>query len=233
GQPSRNRAALPAKSHPQQGQSIGVVEATQGQHWYDLTLIGQEAHAGPTPMSSRRDALMGMSRIALAADEISREEPPGCATVGRVEVFPNSPNTIPGRVMFSCDLRHPDRQKLTRMDQHFRDRAAEISGDMNLTLELSQRVYIPPMPFNVPLADAVADAAQQVGEPWRRMYTGAGHDACNVARHLPTAMVFIPCRDGISHNEAEHAEPEHVAAGVQVLATTLLAAANGEINFAS
>ncbi|MEL7543994.1 MAG: Zn-dependent hydrolase [Pseudomonadota bacterium] len=213
----------------QAGESIGVVDATQGQHWYDLTLLGQEAHAGPTPMTARRDALMGMSEIARAVDDLARSEPPGCGTIGRVDVFPNSPNTIPGRVSFSCDLRHPDAKKLSGMDRRFRDHAEQIAADRDLTLDLAERVYIPPMPFNAPLADAVEAAAIKLGKPWRRMYTGAGHDACNVARHLPTAMIFIPCRDGISHNEAEHAEPEHVAAGVQVLATTILAAANGEI----
>lgn len=215
----------------QAGECVGVVDATQGQHWYDLTLTGQEAHAGPTPMASRRDALLGMSRIALTVDRIAREHPPGCGTVGRVDVFPNSPNTIPGRVQFSSDLRHPDAQVLSEMDAVFRADAKAIADEMGLKLELSPRTYIPPMPFNQPLADAIQRAAEATGKPWRRMYTGAGHDACNIARFLPTAMIFIPCRDGISHNEAEHAEPEHVEIGAQVLASTLLSAANEEINF--
>lgn len=215
----------------QAGEFVGVVDATQGQHWYDLTLTGQEAHAGPTPMGTRRDALMGMSRIALMVDQIARDNPPGCGTIGRVDVFPNSPNTIPGRVVFSSDLRHPTDSVLSHMDVQFREQARTIADELGLELDLKARTYIPPMPFNQPLADAVQAAAVATGKPWRRMYTGAGHDACNVARFLPTAMIFIPCRDGISHNEAEHAEPEHVTAGAQVLATALLAAANGEIDF--
>ncbi len=215
----------------QAGEYVGIVDATQGQHWYDLTLTGQEAHAGPTPMAARRDALMGMSRIALEVDQIARDHPPGCGTVGRVDVFPNSPNTIPGRVVFSSDLRHPNDAVLSEMDVMFRERASTIAEEMGLNLDLKARTYIPPMPFSQPLADAVQAAAVASGKPWRRMYTGAGHDACNIARFLPTAMIFIPCREGISHNEAEHAEPEHVATGAQVLATTLLAAANGKIDF--
>ncbi len=213
------------------GEMVGVVDATQGQLWYDLALTGREAHAGPTPMAVRRDALMGMSRIALEIDRIARANEPGCGTVGRVDVFPNSPNTIPGRVAFSGDLRHPEDAVLRAMDQEFRVSARRIAEEMGLTLELSERADIPSMPFNQPLADAVQKAAIATGKPWRRMYTGAGHDACNVARFLPTAMIFIPCRDGISHNEAEHAQPEQVAVGAQVLAETLLAAANGEIDF--
>lgn len=213
------------------GESVGVVDATQGQRWYDLELVGREAHAGPTPMAARRDAIMGMSRIALEIDRIARANAPGCGTVGQVDVFPNSRNTIPGKVNFSGDLRHPGDAVLTEMDQEFRQIAKQIADELRLELSLSERTYIPPMPFSQPLADAVERAARGTGKPWRRMYTGAGHDACNVARFLPTAMIFIPCRDGISHNEAEWAEPEHCAVGADVLANTLLSAANGEIDF--
>ena len=213
----------------QAGDVVGVVDATQGQRWYDVVLTGREAHAGPTPMPARRDALMGMSAIALEIQRIACENPPGCGTVGRVAVLPNSPNTIPGLVEFSADLRHPEDAALSAMDAQFRSAAARLAEAAGLELSLDERVYIPPMPFDPALAQAVADAAAATGRPWRRMYTGAGHDACNIARFLPSAMIFIPCRDGISHNEAEDVEPEHVAVGAQVLTDVLLRAASGQI----
>ena len=204
------------------GDWLGVVEATQGQRWYDLVLEGREAHAGPTPMAARRDALMGMARIALEVERIARDIPQGCGTVGRAEVFPNSPNTIPGRVAFSADLRHPQAGVLAEMDARFRRTAAAIAAERGLTLDIAERADIPPLDFAAPVVAALERAARASGHPWRRMFTGAGHDACNVARVLPTAMLFVPCRDGISHNEAEDAEPEHLAAGAQVLADAVL-----------
>ena len=236
----RDRVACYLEAHIEQGpvleqagEWIGVVDATQGQRWYDLVLTGREAHAGPTPMPARKDALMGMSRIALEVDRIARERPPACGTVGRVNVFPNSPNTIPGRVAFSADLRHPEGEVLDAMDREFRAAAAAVAEERSVELEIAERAHILPLPFNQPLADAMAEFARASGHPWRRMYTGAGHDACNVARFLPTVMLFTPCRDGISHNEAEDAEPEHLAAGTQVLAETVRAAADGEVDFGS
>ena len=213
------------------GDWLGVVDSTQGQRWYDLVLTGREAHAGPTPMALRRDALMGMSRIALEIDRIARDNPPGCGTVGRVNVHPNSPNTIPGKVAFSADLRHPDGAVLDRMDTEFRERAARLAADSGLMLELSERAHILPLAFDGGLAAALEAGARSSGHPWRRMYTGAGHDACNIARFVPTAMLFVPCKDGISHNEAEDAKPEHLSAGTQVLAEVVISAASGRVPF--
>lgn len=212
------------------GEWLGVVDATQGQYWYDVELTGTEAHAGPTPMALRKDAMMGMSRIALEVDRIARAHD-GCGTVGYAAVFPNSRNTIPGRVAFTADLRHPSQETLSAMDAEFRQCATDITQDMGLALSLEEFTYIKPLEFNGPLADAIENAAVATGKPYRRMFTGAGHDACNVAQHLPTAMIFIPCRDGISHNEAEWAESEHCKAGADVLLNTLIAAANGEVDF--
>lgn len=213
------------------GEAVGVVDSTQGFGWYDITLTGREAHAGPTPMSSRRDALMGMSHIALEVKRIAEENAPGMGTVGKVAVFPNSPNVIPGRVEFSADLRHPNGETLKAMDAEFRKVAAQIAKEMELEIDLELTVLRPGVMFNQVLADRVEEAAKATGKSYRRMYTGAGHDACNIARFLPTTMVFIPCRDGISHNEAEWAESEHCAIAAQVLTETLVAAANGEIDF--
>jgi len=211
------------------GDWLGVVEATQGQRWYDLTLVGQEAHAGPTPMKARRDALMTMARIALEVERIAIDNAPGCGTVGRVAIYPNSPNTVPGQAMFSADLRHPQGEVLDQMDQEFRDAAHAIATNAGLSLDLSERAWIPPLTFSGPIVAALESAARMSGLPWQRMYTGAGHDACNIARVLPTAMLFVPCRDGISHNEAEYAAPEHLGAGAQVLADAVLALAEAPV----
>ncbi|MBT4888371.1 MAG: Zn-dependent hydrolase [Rhodospirillales bacterium] len=213
------------------GEIIGVVDATQGQHWYDLELTGVEAHAGPTPMPVRKDAMMGMSRIALEVKRIAEDNMPACGTCGFAEVFPNSRNTIPGRVKFSADLRHPNPKKLAAMDMEFREVAKSITDEMGLKLSLSEFTFIKPLPFNQPLADGIEKAALATQKPYRRMFTGAGHDACNIARFLPTAMIFIPCRDGISHNELEWAEADHCKIGADVLVNTLMAAANGQITY--
>jgi N-carbamoyl-L-amino-acid hydrolase len=151
--------------------------------------------------------------------------------VGFAEVYPNSRNTIPGRVKFSGDLRHPDPETLKQMDAEFRTVAATVAKELRLDLSLSELTFIKPLQFHQPLADRIEEAAVATGKPYRRMFTGAGHDACNIARFLPTAMIFIPCRDGISHNEAEWAEAKHCKTGADVLANTLLAAANGDIEF--
>lgn len=207
------------------GDWLGVVEATQGQRWYDLTLVGQEAHAGPTPMQARRDALMTMARIALEVERIAMDNAPGCGTVGRVAIHPNSPNTVPGQAMFSADLRHPQGDVLDQMDREFRDSAQAIATRAGLSLDLSERAWIPPLAFSEAIVAALEAAAHVSGRPWRRMYTGAGHDACNIARVLPTAMLFVPCRDGISHNEAEYTAPEYLGVGTQVLADAVFALA--------
>ncbi len=234
----REKVACYLELHIEQGpvlenadEWIGIVDSTQGQHWYDLQLNGTEAHAGPTPMALRKDALMGMSRIALEVDRIARDNMPACGTVGFVEVFPNSRNTIPGRVKFTADLRHPDPEKLAAMDREFRIIANDIAVDMSLKLSLNEFTFIKPLQFNQPLADAIEQAVIATEKPYRRMFTGAGHDACNIARFLPTAMIFIPCRDGISHNESEWAESDHCKSGADVLANTLMAAANGRVKY--
>ncbi len=213
------------------GEMLGVVDRTQGFSWYRLTLTGQEAHAGPTPMPSRKDALMGMARIALEAERIARENAPGMGTVGQAEIMPNSPNVVPGVVSFSVDLRHPEGGVLEAMDREFREMAQRVADACGLQLDLQLDVMRPGVPFNIALADRIEAAAVAAGKPYRRMYTGAGHDACNIARFLPAAMIFVPCRDGISHNEAEWAEPGACALAAQVLAETLIAAANGEVSF--
>jgi beta-ureidopropionase / N-carbamoyl-L-amino-acid hydrolase len=202
---------------------IGVVTDAQGQRWYECTFTGQEAHAGPTPMSTRRDALVGAARVIDAVNAIGLAHAPlACATVGLLEVFPNSRNTIPGRVFFAVDLRHPDDATLSRMDGELRAAIAKVAEELKLETELEEIWYSPPVPFDRECVAAVRKAAEARGLPHRDIVSGAGHDACYIARVAPTSMVFIPCEDGISHNEIENATPEHVAAGCQVLLDAML-----------
>jgi N-carbamoyl-L-amino-acid hydrolase len=209
---------------------IGVVTAAQGQRWYDLVVEGQEAHAGPTPMEVRRDAMMGAARIVLEIDRVGRSRTGARGTVGRMHVYPNSPNTVPGRVEFSGDLRHPDEATLKDMDTEFRASAQSIADEMGLPLSITQSTYIPPLPFYPPLVDTVRRYAREEGKPYQDIYTGAGHDACNMARILPTTMIFVPCEDGISHNEIESAKQEDLEAGCNVLCNAVRAAACGEVD---
>jgi N-carbamoyl-L-amino-acid hydrolase len=209
---------------------IGVVTGAQGQRWYDLVVEGQEAHAGPTPMEVRRDAMMGAARIVLEIDRIGRSRANGRGTAGRMHVYPNSPNTVPGRVDFSADLRHPNEAALGEMDAEFRAGAQSIADEMALTLSINQSTYLAPLPFHPALVEAVRRYAGEEGKPYQDIVTGAGHDACLMAQALPTTMIFVPCKDGISHNEIESAKPEDLAAGCNVLCNAVRAAAVGEID---
>lgn len=203
--------------------TIGVVTDAQGQRWYECTFTGQEAHAGPTPMHTRRDALLGTARVIDAVNRIGLDHSPlACATVGLVKVYPNSRNTIPGSVFFAVDLRHPNDATLSRMDAELRAAVARVAEELKLETALEEIWYSPPVPFDRECVAAVRRAAEDCGFAHRDIVSGAGHDACYVARVAPTAMVFIPCAGGISHNEIESATPEHVAAGCQVLLQAIL-----------
>src|SRR5271154_5994272 len=206
------------------GKPIGVVTGAQGQRWYEITVTGQEAHAGPTPMPRRRDALVGAARMIDAVNRIGHTHAPyACATVGFVQVSPNSRNTIPGRVFFTVDFRHPEDAMLSVMDRELRqacDDAATASG--GLDVEVKEFWYFPPTPFDPALVAAVRDAAAALGQPHQDIISGAGHDAVYMARVAPTAMVFVPCVGGISHNEIEDAKPADLTAGCAVLLNALL-----------
>ena len=205
---------------------LGVVTCAQKQFWYDITVKGQEAHAGPTPMESRRDAMVAVSRMVLEFDRIGRQYPNSRSTCGHFEVYPNSRNTIPGLVHFTGDLRNPDPGVLTKMDQDMRRSVEAVARAAMVDLSIALSSTIDYVPFNETLVGWVRDAVVQTGHPWREMYTGAGHDAVNIARYHPTTMIFVPCKDGISHNPAEDARPEHLAAGASVLAEVMMRAAN-------
>ncbi|MCJ8297483.1 MAG: Zn-dependent hydrolase [Pseudomonadales bacterium] len=207
--------------------TIGVVTDAQGQRWYELTLTGQEAHAGPTPMPIRKDALLGAARIVDKVNQIGLSNAPlACATVGLLQVYPNSRNVIPGEVFFTIDFRHPDDAVLSKMDAQLREYADQLSTQMGLQLEFKEIWYSPPVPFDKSCVDSVREAAQNLGYSHRDIVSGAGHDACYISRVAPTAMVFVPCENGISHNEAENADPKDLEAGCNVLIQAVMLQAN-------
>lgn len=209
-----------------EGKTIGIVTGAQGQRWYEVTVTGQEAHAGPTPMARRKDALVGAARMIDLVNRIGHEFQPGaCATVGFIQSAPNSRNTIPGRVFFTIDFRHPDDARLSAMDRAMKDGFAKIAADAGLELAITDFWYFPPTPFDPRLVDAVRQGAKLHGHSAMEIVSGAGHDAVYMARVAPTAMIFVPCADGISHNEIEDAKPADLSAGCDVLLHAILEAA--------
>ena len=207
--------------------TIGIVTDAQGQRWYEVVLEGVESHAGPTPMDSRHDALLGAGRVVDLVNRVGLDQAPlACATVGMLEVYPNSRNVIPGRVFLTVDLRHPDDEVLAQMDRKMRHGAAAIAENIGLACEIEQISYCRPVRFEDSCIKAVRNAAEKCGYSTRDMVSGAGHDACHLAAVAPTSMIFIPCIDGISHNEIEDAKPEWITAGANILLHALLEKAN-------
>ena len=203
--------------------TIGVVTGAQSQRWYEITLTGMEAHAGPTPMARRKDALIGAAKLVQQVNQIGLDfQPGGCATVGVLEVFPASRNVIPGRVFLTVDFRHPSGAKLTEMDAILRDTATSIAEDAKLTLGFEQIWACDATNFEKSCINAVRKGAKAAGLSHRDIVSGAGHDAMYLARIAPAAMIFVPCEDGISHNEIENATQDDLAAGCQVLLNAIL-----------
>src|SRR5438270_4214306 len=205
------------------GLPIGVVTGAQGQRWYEITVTGQEAHAGPTPTPRRRDALVGAARMIDAVNRIGHAHAAyACATVGFAQVSPNSRNTIPGRVFLTVDFRHPQDEVLTAMDRELRAVCAAAAATQKLDVEDKEVWYFPRTLFEPRLVTKVREAAAAQGYPHQDIISGAGHDAVYVARVAPTAMIFVPCVGGISHNEIEAALPEDLTAGCNVLLNAVL-----------
>jgi beta-ureidopropionase / N-carbamoyl-L-amino-acid hydrolase len=206
---------------------IGIVQGAQGQRWYEITVTGQEAHAGPTPMKRRKDALVGAARMIDAVNRIGHAHPPyACATVGFIQSSPNSRNTIPGRVFFTVDFRHPDDAILTEMDRELREACRDAARSAQVEVEVKEFWYFAPTEFDKECVAAVKRAAEAQGFPAMDIISGAGHDAVYMARVAPTAMVFVPCADGISHNEIEDAKPEDLTMGCTVLLNAMIERAN-------
>jgi beta-ureidopropionase / N-carbamoyl-L-amino-acid hydrolase len=209
---------------------IGIVIGAQAQVWYDAVAIGQDSHAGTTPPSARKDALVCAARIIDLVDRMMRargEE--GRGTVGQLHVLPNSRNVIPGEVRFSVEFRHPTDAEVDRLDAQFPREAGFIARDCGVKLELTQLFKIPAQPFDPACIDLVRHGASRLGYTAREIVSGAGHDAVYVARHVPTAMIFTPCKDGLSHNEMESIQPGEAEAGAQVLFEAVLARANRSV----
>ncbi|MDH0495178.1 Zn-dependent hydrolase [Comamonas aquatica] len=207
---------------------IGVVTGSLGLRWYDVTVTGMEAHAGPTPMELRQDALYAAASLMRTVVDIANADafsPDGRGTVGEVHVHPNSRNVIPGQVRFTVDLRHPKMDQLNAMEAAFRSAAAALQAEGRVQVQVVDVQEFPATPFADELVSAVAASAAAHGYSHMPILTGAGHDAVYMARRFPTAMIFVPCKDGISHNEIEDAQPAHLAAGCQVLCDVMLAQA--------
>jgi N-carbamoyl-L-amino-acid hydrolase len=208
------------------GNPIGVVTGGQAIRWLDVEVTGVAAHAGTTPMPYRKDALFASAAMALELEAIAqRFVPLGLVTIGQVNVPNSSRNTIAGRVAFTVDLRHPDDTQIDAMEREVRELFGRIAEDRGLKANISTYWKSPATPFDTECVDLVEEAAKGFGYAYERIVSGAGHDAIHLARHVPTAMVFIPCVDGLSHNEAEDALPEDVTCGANVLINAVLARA--------
>jgi len=205
------------------GKVIGVVPAVLGLSWYDCVVTGMEAHAGPTPMHLRRDALQVATRIMQEVVAIAmRYQPYGRGTVGMVQVHPNSRNVIPGQVKFSVDLRNVNDELLDRMHGEILGFVERTGRETGLGVTIERVSYIPPCPFHPDCVDAVRRATEKLGYSSMDVVSGAGHDAIYAARLAPAGMIFVPCKDGISHNEIEDAQPDHLTAGCNVLLHAML-----------
>jgi len=213
-----------------EAKQIGIVTGAQAQVWYDITCTGQDSHAGTPPPSARKDALVCAARIIDLVDHLMRARgEDGRGTVGQLTVSPNSRNVIPGEVKFSCEFRHPDGNEVATLATQFSDRATVLAQAMNVKLDIHELFRIPAQPFDPGCVDLVRQATLRLGLSSREIVSGAGHDAVYVARHVPTAMIFTPCKDGLSHNEAESIEPGEAEAGCQVLFEAVVARANRAI----
>jgi N-carbamoyl-L-amino-acid hydrolase len=236
-------AAFPADAlfelHIEQGpileaeqKQIGIVTGAQAQIWYEAVVTGQDSHAGTTPPVARKDALLAAARIVELVDSTMRAGGDGTiadtgrGTVGRMYVLPNSPNVIPGEVKMNVEFRHPNDARIAEISESFPAAAAEVAARNGCTITLTPVFRVPAQPFDPDCVALVEQAAKKLGYSARKMVSGAGHDAVHVATRIPTAMIFTPCLNGLSHNEAESILPEEAEAGTQVLFEAIVARAN-------
>jgi N-carbamoyl-L-amino-acid hydrolase len=207
-----------------EGKTIGVVTGVQGMRWYEVTVTGQDAHTGATPMYLRKNALLGAARAIDAIDAIAQAHAPDAVgTVGLIENRPNSRNVIPGEVFFTVDLRHPDEAILDAMEGEFRAALESCLTPLGLTYAEARIWTSPAVAFAPELIACVREGAKAAGLSTRDMVSGAGHDAAYVSRVAPTTMIFVPCAGGVSHNEAESSSFDECAAGAQTLLESVLA----------
>jgi N-carbamoyl-L-amino-acid hydrolase len=201
-----------------EGKPIGVVTHGQGLWWLQVTLTGKESHTGSTPMPMRKNAGLGMARITELVHKVAMEKQPAAVgAIGHIDVYPNSRNVIPGKVVFTIDIRSPDRAILDGMKAKIEAEAPKIAAELGLGIEIEVAGHFDPVTFDATCVKAVRDAAVRLGYSHRDIVSGAGHDACWINRVAPTAMVMCPCVDGLSHNEDEKITQEWAAAGANVL----------------
>ncbi|AAY92945.1 Zn-dependent hydrolase [Pseudomonas protegens] len=208
--------------------TIGVVMGCLGQKWFDLTLGGVEAHAGPTPMHLRKDALVGAAQVVSAVNRIAHaHQPHACGTVGCLSLHPGSRNVIPGQVQMTLDLRHLHADRLQAMVDEVRQVIEDSCRQHGLSFELTATADFPPLDFDPACVAAVRQGAEHLGLSHMDIVSGAGHDAIFIAELGPAGMIFVPCEGGISHNEIENAAPQDLADGCAVLLRAMVNAAQG------
>ncbi|WP_323764869.1 Zn-dependent hydrolase [Marinovum sp.] len=201
-----------------EGKDIGVVTHGQGLSWTQVTVTGKESHTGSTPMPMRKNAGLAMARILEKVDQIAwAHKPDAVGAAGHIEVFPNSRNVIPGKAVFTVDLRSPQLAVIEEMESQMTAAAREICDDMGLEVAFEKVGGFDPVEFDAGCVTAVRNAAERLGYSHRNIISGAGHDACWINRVAPTAMVMCPCVDGLSHNEAEEISKDWAKAGADVL----------------
>jgi len=206
-----------------EGKDIGVVTHGQGLWWLQITLTGRDAHTGSTPMHMRVNAGLGMARITEAVHRIAMSHQPNAVgAVGHSSVYPNSRNVIPGKAVFTVDIRSPEQGKLDAMKAKVMRAAHAVATELGLGCEIEDVGHFDPVTFDPGLVKVVRGAAERLGYSHMDIVSGAGHDACWINRLFPTVMIMCPCVDGLSHNEAEEISPEWAAAGTDVLLHAVL-----------
>jgi beta-ureidopropionase / N-carbamoyl-L-amino-acid hydrolase len=213
----------------QRGDIIGVVESVQGISWTELVITGQSAHAGTTPMALRHDPAYAAAVIVTFVREVARRLGHGqVATVGRIEVHPNLVNVVPARVTMAVDLRNTSDVVLLDAERRLFEMCDRVAAEEGVRIERRSLARFDSVQFDRGMADLVEQTAQRLGYRTHRMTSGAGHDAQMLARVCPSSMIFVPSRDGLSHNLAEYTEPEQIAAGANVLLHVMLERAHLE-----
>jgi N-carbamoyl-L-amino-acid hydrolase len=201
-----------------EGRDIGVVTHGQGLWWLQITLTGREAHTGSTPMHMRLNAGLGMARIIERVHQIAMShQPDAVGAVGHAEVHPNSRNVIPGRAVFTVDIRSPRQATLDAMRAEVERAARAVAAELGLTCAIEPVGHFDPVTFDAGLVLTVRNAAERLGYSHMNIVSGAGHDACWINRIAPTVMIMCPCEGGLSHNEAEAITPDWAAKGTDVL----------------
>jgi len=201
-----------------EGNDIGVVTHGQGLSWTQVTIIGKDSHTGSTPMPMRKNAGLGMARILEKVDNIAwSHKPHAVGAAGHIDVYPNSRNVIPGKVVFTVDFRSPNLEVIESMEERLHTEGQKIADEMDLEILFEKVGGFNPVTFDPKCVMAVRNAAERLGYKHQNIISGAGHDACWINKVAPTAMIMCPCVDGLSHNEAEDISKEWATAGTDVL----------------